>query len=163
MTKPISPEATKPCGSPRASASDFLHSGPGPWAATAFRNRSLLVLGDSNLRLLAWHLLVYNHADVPQQAMKDNLLHQPGWVFADALLCGRHGSGCWNCSVCCHPLNQRTRSDGRLINLSTNKTCPGGPHRPWCQCAVSPWILGGVAHAAANCDARLQLEIRARQ
>ena len=51
VTKPISPEATKPCGNPRASASDFLHSGPGPWAATAFRNRSLLVLGDSNLRL----------------------------------------------------------------------------------------------------------------
>ena len=46
--------------------------------------------------------------------------------------------------MCCHPpgapLNKR---NGRLNNLSTNKTCPGGPH-------ASEHLDWVATHAAAN-------------
>jgi hypothetical protein len=86
----------------------------GEWARSArMANRSVVLLGDSTIRLLAWHVVLHDHRDRPVSPRR---LAEAGWRGGalEYLPCGNaSGSGCSyrHCLQCCD-----------------NRHCPAGPH-----------------------------------
>ena len=64
-----------------------------------FANQSVVVLGDSTMRFLAWHIVAHDHENVERTPVSKRLV-QRGWNVT-RLDCGDQGSGCLNCTVCC--------------------------------------------------------------